>query len=166
MFDGFTLLRNSKLKSSYNNIIKAISDYEIENLWNRKSMKSKIYEWTSEVFGFASQGHKLEQMFLNSFQGYIWFISCIFQAFSIIIMESVMGRLLGNPEKRDFFEDQIHDFDHGNSFFILISSLASLFCKFTSMLSHCKMFMINIFQSMHDVRFSVGQLQYTTTLFC
>ena len=129
-------------------------------------MKSKIYEWTSEVFGFASQGHKLEQMFLNSFQGYIWFISCMFQAFSIIIMESVMGRLLGNPEKRDFFEDQIHDFDHGNSFFILISSLASLFCKFTSMLSHCKMFMINIFQSMHDVRFSVGQLQYTTTLFC
>ena len=38
-----------------------------------------------------------------------------------------MGRLLGNPEKRDFFENQIHDFEYGNSFFILISSLASLF---------------------------------------
>ena len=66
-------------------------------------------------------------MFLNSKIGYTWFLSCVLQTFSIIIMESVMGRLLGNPEKRDFFENQIHDFEYGNSFFILISSLASLF---------------------------------------
>ena len=72
----------------------------------------------------------LRQMFLNSSQGYIWFISCIFQALSIIIMESVMGRLLGNPEKRDFFEEQIHDFDRGNAFFIHVSSVATLFGKF------------------------------------
>ena len=45
-------------------------------------------------------------------------------------MESVMGRLLGNPEKRDFFEDQIHDFEYGNSFFIHISSLATLFGRY------------------------------------
>ena len=41
-----------------------------------------------------------------------------------------MGRLLGNPEKRDFFEDQIHDFEYGNSFFIHISSLATLFGRY------------------------------------
>ena len=43
-----------------------------------------------------------------------------------------MGRLRGNPEKRDFFEDHIHDFDFGNSFFILITSLGILARKLLS----------------------------------